>query len=120
LRLRFLIALAVAAFPAGYFIFGNSEGPVTVALAPQATTDVARGKTDLPPVGFLALSETETSSAKATGIPIESRAELQPAERLDLEPTQRGVEARPPQWLPERGRRRVAAGRNASILPEDQ
>jgi hypothetical protein len=47
IRTKFLIAIAVAALPAGYFVFGSSDRPVDVAI-PQATTDI-------PPVEFLPL-----------------------------------------------------------------
>jgi|GEM_PF-4116541 hypothetical protein len=113
-RTKFLIAIAVGALPAGYFVFGNSDRPVDVAVAPQATSDIQ-------PVKFLPLREAEATPAKATGITVESRVEseiqttsLQPTARLDIEPTEGGIEARSPQTLPKRGRRSSAASRHAS------
>jgi hypothetical protein len=39
-RTKLLIAIAVAALSAGHFIFGNSDRPIDVAVAPQATIDI--------------------------------------------------------------------------------
>jgi hypothetical protein len=36
-RTKFLIAIAVGALPAGYFVFGNSDRPVDVAVAPRGS-----------------------------------------------------------------------------------
>ena len=113
-RAKFLIAIAVAALPVGYFIVGNSDGPVAVAVAPQATTD-------MPPIEFLPSREADAPSANATGITVESRAEpqvqtapLQSPVPLDANPSQGDIEAGPPQMLPERGRQSFPASRDES------
>jgi hypothetical protein len=113
-RTKFLIAIAVAALPAGYFIFEDSERAVDVAAAPKATADI-------PHVEW-PLQEAQSHSANATGITVDGgivpevqTASLQPTARLDIRPTESGrIEARPPQTLPERGRRSFAASRDAS------
>jgi hypothetical protein len=117
-RMKFLSAGAVAGLLAGYFVFGSSDRPVDVAVAPRPTIDI-------PPVAFLPLREVEAPSAEARDITLESRAEpevqmasSQPTVRLDIKPTESGVEARPPQTLPERGRQLFAAtGHDSSCFP---
>jgi hypothetical protein len=111
-RTKFLIAIAVAALPGGYFIFGNFDRPVDVAVVPQATTDI-------PPVEFSSARETEAPSTKSTGITAEGRAEpeVQTAPLpvpLDTKPTKGDIQAGPPQMLPERGRQSFAASRDDS------
>jgi hypothetical protein len=113
-RTKFLIASAVAAPLAGYFVFGSSDRPVHVAVAPGPTIEI-------PPVEFLPLREAQAPAATALGITVESRAEpevqtasLQPAARLDIKPTESGIEARPPQTLPDRGKQLFAASGNDS------
>src|SRR5229473_2513847 len=116
--IKFLSAGAIAGLLAGYFVFGSSDRPVDVALAPQP-------KIDVPSVAFLPLREVEAPSAEARDITVESRAEpevqtasLQPAVRLDIKPTESGIEARPPQTLPERGTQLLAAsGHDSSCFP---
>jgi hypothetical protein len=109
-RTKFLIATTVAALPAGYLVFGNSDRPPDVAVAPQATTDI-------PPVEW----ETDATPAKSKGITIESKADRdrqmtssEPMARLDKEPTASGTEARTPRTLPKRGRRPFAVSTDAS------
>src|SRR5262249_29158723 len=51
-RAKFLIAIAVAALPAGYFIVRNFDRPVDAVVVPQATTDI-------PPVEFSSAREAE-------------------------------------------------------------
>src|SRR6266446_4270470 len=53
---KFLIAIVVAALPAGYFMFESSDRPVDVAVAP-------RFKADIPPVEFLPLREAQAPAA---------------------------------------------------------
>jgi hypothetical protein len=113
-RAKYLIAIAIAALPAGYFIFGSSDRPVDVAVAPQATTNV-------PSVEFLPLRKADAPSANATDVTVESRAEpevqkesLQSAGLLDIKPTESGIEAKPPETFTERGRWSFAASRDAS------
>lgn len=111
-RKKFLIAIAVAALPAGYFIVRNFDRPVDVVAVPQATTD-------MPPVGFSSAQEPEPPSVKATGTTVEGRAEPEvqtaplPAP-LDTKPSEGDVQAGPPQMLPERGRQSFAASRDDS------
>jgi hypothetical protein len=138
-----LIAIAVAALPAGYFIFRNSDRPVDVAVAPQASTDV-------PSVEFLPLRKADAPSANATDVTVESRAEpevqkesllqkadapsanatdvtiesraepevqkksLQSARLSDIKPTESGIEAKPPETFTERGMWPFTASRDAS------
>jgi hypothetical protein len=119
-RTKFLIAIAiaVAAPPTGYFIFGNSDREVDVAVASQATTDVS-------PVEFLPLRQAEISSAKATGTTVESgpepdvqTASVQSVVPLDIKTTEGAIEARSLQTLPERGKRSFTAGRyNSTCFP---
>jgi hypothetical protein len=101
-RTKFLIAIAVvAALPAGYFIFGNSDRPVDSAVAPQAITHI-------PPSETLLLREGEAALATTAGISVESKAELdvqatlpEPPPRLDKRPTASANEATSP--LSDRG-----------------
>jgi hypothetical protein len=102
-RTKFLIATSVAALPAGYFIFGNSDRPDDVAAAPQITAD-------LPRLGLLPLREAEATSAKTRGITVESGAEPdvqttspEPPPRLDKKPTESAIDATSPQTLPDKG-----------------
>jgi hypothetical protein len=111
-RTKFLIAIAVAALPAGYFIVRNSDRPLDVAAVPQATTDI-------PPVEFLPLREAQAPAAAAASTNVESRFEpevpassLQRTAPLDTKPTESGIEAKPPPTLREEGS--FAAGRDAS------
>jgi hypothetical protein len=111
-RTKLLIAIAVAALPAGHFILRNFNRPVDVAAVPQATTDI-------PPVESSSAREAEAPSTKATGMTIEDGAEPEvqtaplPAP-LDAKPTEGDIQARPPQMLPERGRQSFAASRDDS------
>jgi hypothetical protein len=102
-RTKFLIAIAVAAVPAGYFIVRSFDRPVDVAAAPQATTDI-------PPVEFLPLREAQPPAAPPAGTNVESRVEpegqaasLQQTAPLDTKPTESRIEAKPPPMLPEKG-----------------
>jgi hypothetical protein len=113
-RTKFLIAIAiaVAALPAGYFIFRNFDHPAAVAVAPQATTDI-------PPVEISSAREAEAPPTEAKSITVERGAEpavqtaLSPVP-LDTRPTEGDIQAGPPQMLPERGRRSSAASRDDS------
>jgi tetratricopeptide (TPR) repeat protein len=116
IRTKFLIAIAVAALPAGYFMFESSDPPVNVVVAP-------RSKADIPPVEFLPLREAQAPAAipsveflplqaptaAAVSTNAESRIErevqtapLQPTVPLDIKPTENGLEAKPPQTLPQK------------------
>ncbi|HSV25881.1 MAG TPA: hypothetical protein VLJ17_22995 [Xanthobacteraceae bacterium] len=113
-RTKFLIAIVVAALPAGYFIFRNFDRPVDVAAVSQATTDV-------PLVEFSSAREADAPSTKTTGITVEGRVEpVQTAPLpapLDTKPTEGDIRAGPPQMLPERGRQSFAVSRDDSCLP---
>ena len=111
-RTKFLIAIAVAALPAGYFIARNFDRSVDVAAVPQARTVVL-------PVEFLPSREAQAPAAAAAGTKVESQVEpevqapsLQQTAPLDTKPTESGIEAKPPPMLPEKGS--FAAGRDAS------
>lgn len=107
-RTKFLIAIAVAALPAGYFIVRNSERPVDVAAVPQA-------RTDIPPVEFSSAQEAEAPSTKAKDITVAPEVQTAPLPvPLDTKPTEGDVQAGPPQMLPERGRQSSAASRDDS------
>jgi hypothetical protein len=119
-RAKFLIAIAVAALPAGYFIFRNFDRPVDVAVVPQATSDI-------PPVEFSSAREADAPSTKTTGIAVERRAEPEvqtapsPAP-LETKPTEGNIHATPPQMLPERGKQPLATsreGRQAFAVSRD-
>jgi hypothetical protein len=110
-RTKFLIASASIALLAGYFVFGSSDRPVDVAVAPPPTIDI-------PSIGFLPLREAQTPVATATptGINVESRVELNvrtaslaPTARSDIKPTENEIEEKPPQTLPERGKQQLFA-----------
>jgi hypothetical protein len=111
-RTKFLIATAVAVLPAGYFIFGNSDRPVDIAVAPQ-TQAIYHSVEPLP------LREAEATSAETRGITIESKAEPdvqtaspEPPARLAKKPTDSAIEATSPQTLPDK--ELLAAGRDDS------
>src|SRR6266404_4220210 len=96
IRTKFLIAIAVAALPAGYFMFESSDRSVDVAVAP-------RSKADIPPVEFLPLREAQPPAAIPSvellqpprlWVPAESRIEpevqtapLQPTVPLEIKRT---------------------------------
>jgi hypothetical protein len=120
---KFLIAIAVTALPAGYFIFRNFDRPADVAAVPQAATDIPR-------VEFSPTREAEAPSTKGTGIAVEGAAEPEvqtkgkgiaaegPVEPevqtapppVDSKSAERDIQARPPR-TPEKT---VAASRDDS------
>jgi hypothetical protein len=106
-RTKFLIAIAIAALPAGYFIFAHFDRPADVAVVTQATTDI-------PPVDSSSAREAEAPSTKATGITVKGGAEPEvqtgPLRApLDTKPPEGDIQAGPSQMLPERGRQSFAA-----------
>jgi hypothetical protein len=117
-RTKFLIALAVAALPAGYYIVRSSNRPVDLAAVPQPRpVDLAVvPQATKPPVEVLPLRDTQT--AEAAGTNVESRVEpeapsFQQRAPLATNPSDSGIEAKPPPTiLPERGS--SAEGRDAS------
>src|SRR5260221_3537728 len=70
MRTKFLIviAIAVAALPAGYLFFGDSDPPVDVAVVPQATTNRLS-------VEFSPLREAKAPLSKATDLTVDGLAE---------------------------------------------
>ncbi len=113
-RTKFLIAVAVAALPAGgYIIFRNFDRLVDIVVVPQAITDI-------PPIEFSSAREAEAPSTEAAGMAVERRAEPEvqtaplPPVRSDPKPTESDGQAGPPQTLPERGRQSFAASRDDS------
>jgi hypothetical protein len=118
IRTKFLIVIviAVAALPAGYLFFGNSDPPERPQRRPQTTTNrlsvefsplrEAQAPTAVPPVEFLPL---QAPTAAAVGTNAESQIEsevqtrpLQPTVPLDIKQTENGIEARAPQMLPQK------------------
>jgi hypothetical protein len=88
---KYLIAITLAALPAGYFIFSHSDRPVDVAVAPQATTG---GRSiELPS------RKADAPSANAADVTVASQAEpevrtesSQSGEHFDIKPTDGGIE----------------------------
>jgi hypothetical protein len=109
IRTMFLIAIAVAALPAGYF-FGDFDPPVNVGVSPRAgirsielPLREAQAPAAIPPVEFLPLPEPQAPTAAAVGTDAESRIDREvrtsPSQAtmpLDTKPTEKGI-ARPPQ-----------------------
>jgi len=109
-RPKFLIVIAIAALLTGYFfVFGDSDHPVNVAIAPH-----------IPPINFLPLQEAEVPPAKAditveSGVEPEGQtASLQPTARSGIEPPESEIETRPPLRVPDKGRRLFVAKQGAS------
>jgi len=128
IRTKFLIVIAVAALPAGYFMFESSDRPVDVAVAPRSTADIppveflplreAQAPAAIPPLEFLPLREAQ---APAVSTNAESRIErevqtapLQPTVPLDIKPIENGIEARPPQTLPQKEGQSFTPSQDAS------
>jgi hypothetical protein len=79
IRTIFLIAIAVAALPAGYF-FGDFDPPVNVGVPPRAgirsielPLREAQAPAAIPPVEFLPLPEPQAPTAAAVGTDAENR-----------------------------------------------
>jgi hypothetical protein len=118
-RTKFLIALAVAALPAGYYIVRSSDHPVDLAAAPQAhpvdLATVPQAPTRIPPVEVLPLRDAQVPAAEPAGTNVGSRVEpeapsLEQTAPLATNPTASGIEAKP--ILPEKGS--SGEGRDAS------
>jgi hypothetical protein len=99
-RAKLLIAVGVAALPACYFMFENSDGSIELAVAPQVTVNI-------PPVEFLPSPEAQA--------PAESRVEpevqgpsLQQRVPSDVKSAQSAIEATPSHTLLGRGTRSFA------------
>jgi hypothetical protein len=90
-RTKLLIAVAVAVLPACYFMFGNSNGSVELAVAPQATVGI-------PPGEFLPSQEAQAPAIRDTND--ESRIEpdaapTRPTAPLDVKSAESGIAATP-------------------------
>jgi hypothetical protein len=115
-RTKLLIAVGVAALPACYFIFRNSDSRIELAAAPQATVNI-------PPVDFLPSREAQAPAAIDTDVesriePDVQRPPLQPTAPLDVKSAQSGIEARPSHTLPGRGSRAFAtSGHDSTCFP---
>jgi hypothetical protein len=128
IRTKFLIAIAVVALPAGYFIFESPDRPVDLAVARRSTANI-------PPIGFLPLQEAQAPAASApveflplqaptaaaVGTNAESRIEpevqatpLPLTVPLDVKPAENGIETRPPQALPQKEGRPFTPSPDAS------
>jgi hypothetical protein len=109
--MKFLILIAVAALPAGYFFFGDSDSAVNVAVVPQVRTDLSA---EFSPPGKAKAPLTEV-----TEITVESRTEpnvqtaLSPTVPSDIKPTETASETKPPQALPQQ------EGRSFTRSPDD-
>jgi hypothetical protein len=113
-RTKLLIAVGVAALPACYFMFDNSDGPIELAVAPQATLNI-------PPVEFLPSREAPAT----THTNVESQVEpavlapsLEQTAPLEVKSAQSVIEARPSHALPDRGSRSLAtSGHDSTCFP---
>jgi hypothetical protein len=111
---KFLIPIAVAALPAGYLFFGDFDRPVNVAVVPQIPANGLSAE-------FSPLQEAKTSLSKATDrtveSPIETRVQTAPFQSmvpLDIQPMENGIEARPPESLPQKEALSIAPNQDAS------
>jgi hypothetical protein len=120
-----LIPIAVAALSASYLFFGHSTPRVNFAVVPQVTTN--RLSTQFSP-----LREAKASLSKAKDITIDGRIEPEatdssspielqvqtapfpPTASLDIQPTENGIGARPPETLPRREALYVTPDQDAS------
>jgi hypothetical protein len=112
-RTKFLIAIAVVLLPAGYFIYWNSDRPIDVAAAPQATTDIS-------PVEFLRSREAQAPAVVAVGANAENRVEVEVQQTApsDTRSTESGSEAKLPQAPPETRQQLIAArGYDSTCYP---
>jgi hypothetical protein len=107
----FLIAVVVP--PAGYFVFGDSDRPVSprapsgIRSIESLPSRVVQAAAAIPPVEFLPLPEPQAPNAAVVGTNAESR--IEPEVRtalstvpLDTKPTENRIEARQPQTLPQK------------------
>jgi hypothetical protein len=119
-----LIPIAVAALSASYLFFGHSTPRVKFAVVPQVTTN--RLSTQ-----FLPLREAK-ASPKSTDITIDGRIEPEatdssspielqvqtapfpPTASLDIQPTENGIGARPPETLAQKEALSITPNQDAS------
>jgi hypothetical protein len=105
-RIKFLSASVVAAVFGGYFIFGSADRSADVAVTPEPAAGI-------PSVAFSSAQEAEVRSAKAMDRTVESRAVPEGPMaslmgRLDINPTEKGIDAKQPPTLPEREKQLLA------------
>jgi hypothetical protein len=98
-RTKLLIAVGVAALPACYFMFQNSDGSIELAVAPQAAVNVR-------PVEFLPSREAQAPAATDTNVESRIEPDVQGAPLpLGVKSADSEIEARPPETkLPARGK----------------
>jgi hypothetical protein len=114
-RTKLLIAVGVAALPACYFMFENSDGSIELGVAPQTTVDM--------PVVFLPSRGAQAPAAIDTNVdsqiePDVKRAPLQPTAPLDVKSAQSGMEAKPSRTLPGKANLSFAtSGHDSTCFP---
>jgi hypothetical protein len=113
-RTKLLSGAAMAAVIGGYFIFGSSDPPADVAVAPEPAIGI-------PQVAFSMLREADAHPPKAMDMTVESRAVpegqmalLEPMGRLKVKPTDNG-KARQPQTILEVEKQLIAESGHDSI-----
>jgi hypothetical protein len=127
IRTKYLIPIALAALSAGYVFFGDSDPPVNVAVVPQVRTD--RLSAEFSPLrdvrglgqgsfSFPVESRIEPEAIDSTvESPMEPEVQTAPSQStvlLDIKPTENGIEARPPQTLPQKEGQSFAPSQDAS------
>lgn len=106
IRMKFLIPIAAIALPASYLFFGDSDPPVNVGVVPQVTTNRLS-------VEFAPLREAKAPLSEAPGSTIDNSIEPKLQTTL-LQPTENGIEVKPPQTLPEEEARSLMSSPDAS------
>jgi hypothetical protein len=111
-RTKLLIAAGVAALPAYYFMFENSDDSIELAVAPQQAT------VDISPVEFLPSRESQAPDVESRIEPDVQPAPLQPTAPLDIKSIESGIEAGPSHTLLGRASRSFAAsGHDSTCFP---
>jgi hypothetical protein len=108
-RTKLLIAAGVAALPAYYFMFENSDDSKLAAGPQQATVDI-------PPVEFLPSRESQAPAVESRIEPDVQPAPLQPTAPLDIKSTESGIQAGPSHTLPGRASRSFS-GHDSTCFP---
>jgi hypothetical protein len=121
IRTKILIAIAVAALPAGYLFFENSDPPerslrrmqipanrLSVEYLPSREV---RAPVAIPPTEFLSL-QAPTAAAESR---IEPAAQTAPSTvPLDIKPTENSIESKPQLTLPQKEGQSFAPSQDAS------
>jgi hypothetical protein len=110
-RTKSLIAVGLAALPACYFMFEESDGSIELAVAPRTTVAM--------PIEFLPSREAQAHAATEANVEIEpdvQRTPLQATAPLDGKSAANGIEARPLHTLPARGRSIATSERDSSCF----